>query len=192
MTPSPPIPEAPPQPASAPSPASGGASRAGLAIAAGFGLGSVPRAPGTAGSLISVALFAPLLYGLGGTVQQFVYLFVLAWLIPLALWSIEQGLAQWTGHDPQLIVIDEVVGQWVAYAGLVLAPRLGLSVPASSGWKYLLAGFILFRVFDATKPFPLRRSERLPGAAGVLVDDVLAGAYAALGLLLLAWTEWLK
>ena len=165
-------------------------SRPGVRLATAFGLGYAPWAPGTAGSLAAVALFALLLYSLEGILLQFFYLFVLAWLIPAAWWSTEHALKQWNTSDPQTIVIDEVVGQWLAYAGTVLASLLGW--PAGAGWKSLLAGFILFRGFDVLKPFPIRRSERLGSAAGVVVDDLLAGAYAAAGVLLLTWGGWLK
>lgn len=167
-------------------------SRAAVLIATCFGAGRLPRAPGTAGSLAAAACFAVCFYALPGALLPFVSLFVLAWLAPAALWSIEQALPEWTSADPRAIVIDEVVGQWLAYAGLLLAPLFGWPIGTSAGWKYLLAGFILFRGFDVLKPFPIRRSERLPGAAGILLDDVLAGAYAAAGLLLLVRSGWLE
>ncbi|MFQ5663498.1 MAG: phosphatidylglycerophosphatase A [Terriglobia bacterium] len=168
--------------------------RPGLVLATGFGLGYVPVAPGTAASLASALLFALLIYGLEGTALQFAYLFGLAGLGLVGYWSTEQALPQWEGPDPQPIVIDEILGQWVAYAGMVVVAG-GLGRPAATpgaAWKYLLAGFILFRALDVLKPFPIRRSERLRGAAGVLLDDVLAGIYAAVGLVLLAWTGWLR
>lgn len=70
--------------------------------------------------------------------------------------------------DPGFVVIDEVAGQMISLIGVPL------------NWKYLLAGFILFRGFDIVKPFPLRRLERLPGGTGIMMDDVGAGLYAAL------------
>jgi phosphatidylglycerophosphatase A len=163
--------------------------RAGLLLATGLGLGYAPVGPGTAGSLGAAAIFALLHSTLTGTALHYAYLFVLAWLVPVALWSTEQALAWWKTPDPQAVVIDEVLGQWLTYGGLVLAGHLGL--PAA-GWKYLLAGFILFRVFDILKPFPIRRVERLGGATGVVADDALAGAYAAAVLGALAWTGWLN
>ena len=69
-------------------------------------------------------------------------------------------------EDPGFVVIDEVAGQMIALIGAPLA------------WKYLLAGFILFRSFDIVKPFPLRRLEKLPGGTGIMMDDVGAGLYA--------------
>jgi len=69
-------------------------------------------------------------------------------------------------RDPGFVVIDEVAGQMIALIGCPL------------NWKYLLAGFILFRSFDIVKPFPLRRLEKLPAGTGIMMDDVGAGLYA--------------
>lgn len=168
------------------------ASRAAIKVATGFGLGYVPWAPGTAASLGAAGLFALVQHWLDGTVLQFIYLLLLASLALLALWSTENALPAWNRPDPRPIVIDELLGQWLGYGGLLVAALMGLPQGrAGAGWKSLLAGFILFRAFDVAKPFPIRRSERLPGAAGVVLDDVLAGIYAALGLLVLAWRGWL-
>jgi phosphatidylglycerophosphatase A len=68
--------------------------------------------------------------------------------------------------DPSVVVIDEVAGQMIALIGAAL------------DWKSMLAALILFRVFDITKPFPLRRLEHLPEGAGIMFDDVGAGLYA--------------
>src|SRR3989338_6425391 len=117
-------------------------SRPGVRLATAFGLGYAPWAPGTAGALAAVVLFGLLLYALEGIVLQFFYLFVLAWLIPAAWWSTEHALKQWNTSDPQAIVIDEVVGQWLAYAGTVLAPLLGWA-PRAPG-ETLGGGVFLF------------------------------------------------
>ncbi|MGH9862337.1 MAG: phosphatidylglycerophosphatase A family protein [Candidatus Acidiferrales bacterium] len=163
-----------------------------ILIATGFGLGRVPKAPGTAGSLGAAVVFAPLFFGLENPLWQFVYFLALMGLALVALWSTEAALPHWTSADPQAVVIDEILGQWLTYGGLVLAVVLGRSLgPTHAGWKYLLAGFILFRVFDVLKPFPIRRSEQFPGAAGVLLDDVLAAVYAGAGLMALVWSGWL-
>ena len=79
--------------------------------------------------------------------------------------------------DPGFVVIDEVAGQMIALIGVPL------------DWKYLLAGFILFRSFDIVKPFPLRRLESLPGGAGIMLDDVGAGLYAL--VLLQVWQHFI-
>jgi phosphatidylglycerophosphatase A len=73
-------------------------------------------------------------------------------------------------------VIDEVAGQLIAYLALATPRTFGLN------WKYLLLGFILFRVFDIWKPFPARQAESFPGGWGIMADDWIAGIYAALVL----------
>jgi phosphatidylglycerophosphatase A len=72
------------------------------------------------------------------------------------------------------VVIDEVAGQMITF----------LARPDAS-WKWLLAGFLLFRLFDVLKPFPAGRAERLPGGWGIMTDDVVAGGYALAALLVL-------
>jgi phosphatidylglycerophosphatase A len=79
--------------------------------------------------------------------------------------------------DPGFVVIDEVAGQMIALIGVPLT------------WNYLIAGLILFRIFDITKPFPLRRLENLPEGTGIMMDDVGAGLYAL--LLLQLWIHFI-
>lgn len=161
-------------------------------LATAFGVGYMPMAPGTAGSLVAVALFAPFQYWIGSELVQLAYVFVLVVLALAGVWSVEQALPHWGIRDPQPIVIDEVLGQWLAFMGVVVAHAMSSgSAPAGRGWVYLLLGFLLFRAFDVLKPFPIRRSEKLPGASGILMDDVLAGLYAAVGLWVLVKTGWL-
>jgi phosphatidylglycerophosphatase A len=74
-------------------------------------------------------------------------------------------------EDPQFVVVDEVIGQWIALAGA-----------SSLNWKSFLAAFALFRLFDIWKPPPVRQLESLPGGWGINLDDVMAGVYAALVL----------
>ncbi len=76
--------------------------------------------------------------------------------------------------DPSHVVIDEVVGQIVTFL-------VGPDAP----WKWLLGGFVLFRIFDVIKPFPARRAEHLPGGWGIMTDDLAAGLYSLIALLLL-------
>ncbi len=78
--------------------------------------------------------------------------------------------------DPQIVVIDEVAGQLICLYGSGYARTFAVN------WKYLLLGFILFRVFDIWKPFPARQAESLPGGLGIMADDWIAGIYAALGI----------
>ena len=163
--------------------------RISIAIATAFGLGYLPKAPGTFGALGGVALMAlywsPLLpyrYKLLDLYIRDVYL-VIQHRGFLALFTIlvsalgvlvATRTASYLGKkDPQIVVIDEVSGQLISYFGI------GAGSP---NWKYLLLGFILFRVFDIWKPFPARQAESLPGGLGIMADDWVAGIYAALGL----------
>jgi phosphatidylglycerophosphatase A len=111
----------------------------------------------------------------------------------LGVWSATRVAAYVGIEDPQYVVIDEVSGQQLA---LVL-PLIPVAMPHFASrpdlsiyglffalslvnWKYLLLGFILFRVFDIWKPFPIRRLEELPGGWGIMADDWMAGIYAAI------------
>jgi phosphatidylglycerophosphatase A len=160
--------------------------RAALLFATAFGLGYLPMAPGTWGSLAGVALA----YLLGAHPQRYIQLGGLVfpayspnfWLLLLSLAGVLAAakVAEYLGtHDPQIVVVDEVSGQWLALAA---SPALLLRPALQSGtvnWKYFLLGFILFRVFDIWKPFPVNRAEALPGGWGIMADDWVAGLYAA-------------
>lgn len=119
--------------------------------------GYLPKAPGTAGALVAVLIFALYPYPLA---------LAAACLAP-GIWAAHEFARDRGVKDPQQVVIDEVLGQWIAYAG------------SGTGWKELAAGFLLFRLFDIFKPWPVRRLERLPGGWGIVIDDVMAGVYAA-------------
>jgi phosphatidylglycerophosphatase A len=88
-----------------------------------------------------------------------------------AIWSAGVTAAQLNRKDPGVVVVDEVVGQWLALAGARLL-----------NWKAFLAAFALFRLFDIWKPPPVRALEALPSGTGIVLDDVGAGLYAALVL----------
>jgi phosphatidylglycerophosphatase A len=161
--------------------------RVSLAIATAFGLGYIPKAPGTFGSLFSVLLTGWYWFRLDPYPMLDLYAhdryFVVPQAWPLAAAAIlvsgvgifvANRIASYLGNkDPQIVVVDEVSGQLISYLGI------GTAMP---NWKYLLLGFILFRVFDIWKPFPARQAESLPGGLGIMADDWVAGAYAALGL----------
>ncbi len=181
--------------------------RVALAIATGFGLGYLPKAPGTWGSLGGVVLAwgflkfcssdMSLALGEPHLVIDSFYLkviFALA-LALVGLWAAGRAATYLGSRDPQVVVIDEISGQSIALflgAGGVKIQQTGggaLASPPSAlfghgvvNWKYLLLGFILFRVFDIWKPFPVRQAEGLPGGWGIMVDDWVASIYAALGL----------
>ena len=114
----------------------------------------------------------------------------------LGVWSASRAAAYARTEDPQYVVIDEVSGQqltlWLGLMPLFLPSsvvrnpdfvgRTFLFVSNLLSWKYLLLGFILFRLFDIWKPFPVRRLEKLPGGWGIMADDWMAAVYAALVL----------
>jgi phosphatidylglycerophosphatase A len=174
-----------------------------LAIGTGLGVGYLPLAPGTWGSVWGVllvsgtALFTRSESAPVPLVSEFTLLLALA---AVGLWASQRVVsAAPSDPDPGCIVIDEISGQAISLVtGLALSAwttppldaRLGAKFTAAlaSGllnWKYLLAGFILFRAFDIWKPFPARRAEFLPGGLGIMADDWIAGVYAALGLWLI-------
>ncbi len=140
-----------------------------LLLATGLGSGYLPRAPGTAGTAVGALFYLlikdlpPLTYGV--TLLGFVFL--AAWVATLASADLQQ-------QDPKVVVIDEVAGFLVTMA----------FIPFS--WWAVIAGFILFRLFDIWKPFPCRWIERkFPAGWGIVGDDLMAGIYANIALQLL-------
>ncbi len=117
-------------------------------------------------------------------------------LAAVGVWASNLVAKRFREKDPQYVVIDEVSGQhltlllgcgvpiwWKAAEPVFNTMSLGLITFRSAlNWKYLLLGFILFRVFDIWKPFPARQAESLPGGWGIMADDWIAGVYAAIGL----------
>jgi phosphatidylglycerophosphatase A len=168
--------------------------RVSLAIATAFGLGYLPKAPGTWGSLGGVVLAALPFWSLtffghfpSLISPREIYLDYFDTGFPISsiaivaligLFSAHRASRFWGIKDPQKVVIDEVSGQQIT---IVLGAGLQGTF-AAANWKYLLLGFILFRVFDIWKPFPARQAESLPGGLGIMADDWIAGIYAALGL----------
>ena len=128
------------------------------------GAGYFPAAPGTAGSVVGVGLWA----ALAGLAPPAAVWLGTAALIPFAVWAAGRAEVLLGRHDDPRIAIDEVVGVWLALLALPLR------------WEAVLAGFALFRLFDVLKPPPCRRLERLPGGLGVVADDLAAGLYANL------------
>jgi phosphatidylglycerophosphatase A len=199
-----------------------------LAIATALGVGYIPKAPGTFGSLVGVAtaylsavffLRPTSISGLlpvhpesdavltdqhflvpGSDIHNAVLalplicaLALLLLLAAIGVWSASRAAAYAGIEDPQFVVIDEVAGQHLT----LLLPLIPIALPHFTAhmdfstfaiffalslvnWKYLLLGFILFRVFDIWKPWPLRRLEKLPGGWGIMADDWMAGIYAAI------------
>jgi len=145
-----------------------------LLFATGFGVGYLPRLPGTAGTLLAV----PLSLGLNAlaSISLPIAVLTLAAAICCAIWLSTGAALILEQKDPPVIVIDEIVGFMVAN---FMAP-LGV-IP-------LGVAFLLFRFFDIAKVYPLSRLEKLPGGAGIVLDDVMAGLYVfGILRLVLSW-----
>jgi phosphatidylglycerophosphatase A len=139
-------------------------------VAFGFGAGRAPWAPGTAGTLVGVAFYL----ALSGLALP-VYLAVVAALFVVGVPVCTHTSLKLGVHDHPGIVWDEVVGYLVT---MIAAPR---------GWAWVLAGFVLFRIFDIVKPWPIDvLDRRVSGGFGIMLDDVLAGAYALACMQILA------
>ena len=134
-----------------------------------FGCGYAPIAPGTVGSLAAL-LIAWLLVRYAGWQPLWFGVLAVAATAP-SIWAAGVTAQALNQKDPGLVVVDEVVGQWLAFAG---------ARPLNS--KSWIGAFILFRLFDIWKPAPVRNLEKLPGGAGIVADDLMAGVYAALVL----------
>jgi phosphatidylglycerophosphatase A len=143
-------------------------------IATVFGAGLSPVAPGTAGSLVGVATAWAIVHFFA--LPPFCLAILSLGLVPIGIWS-ATVTAQMSGKkDPGLVVIDEVLGQWITLAGGV-----------HLNWKMYVIGFALFRLFDVWKPYPARQLEALPAGQGIVADDLMAGLYGALVLFTLGW-----
>jgi phosphatidylglycerophosphatase A len=148
--------------------------RLAILIATWFGCGLSPKAPGTVGSLAALAIGILLHEYAGFTWYHFLILAAVAFLP--ATWAADVTARVKKLKDPQIVVVDEVLGQWIAFAGL-----------RHFSWPGYLAALALFRLFDIFKPPPVRQLESLPGGWGINMDDVMAGVYAALVLFLAGW-----
>lgn len=142
-----------------------------VVIGTGFGAGFWPWGPGTAGALLATLIWIALSY-----VFTPLYLLILTFILvivftALGVWA-DNRLEPYWGEDPSRVVVDEMVGVWIAL--LVAMPDV---------WWQPWVAFLLFRFFDIVKPLGIRRMEDLPGGVGVMMDDVLAGVYSAVILL---------
>ncbi len=132
--------------------------------------GYFPKAPGTFGSLVSIPIIFIICYYFG-----FIGLFLTIIIsFPVALLAVNKVLL-YTKHDPSFVVIDEFIGQSVTF--LLIADKLKYF----NGIIFYILGFILFRIFDITKPFPVSYADKkINNAFGVILDDIFAGLYAAI------------
>jgi phosphatidylglycerophosphatase A len=138
-------------------------------LATWFGCGYFPYGPGTVGSLAAVLMAAAAWHYLhAGRITFAVAALV---LVGPAIWSATQTARLLGREDPGMVVVDEVLGLWVTLLGAT-----------ALNWKSFGAAFVLFRVFDIWKPWPVRRFEDLPEGTGIVADDLAAGVYAAIML----------
>ena len=135
-------------------------------VATGLGTGYLPVS-GTVASLLAVLLYLPFAFLNSAHNALFLlYLSFTFFLTGLSVWT-STLMEKWLGEkDPHKVVIDEIAGYFYA---MMLLPTTPL---------YLGSAFVLFRIFDVWKPFPIRASQKLPGGIGITIDDVLAGIYS--------------
>lgn len=145
------------------------------------GVGYVRPAPGTWGSLAALPL-GWALHQIGGWILLLIAIVV---IFALGWWATAEETRGKTDHDPSEIVVDEVVGQWIALLPLSYgAAFAGADILALyPGW---IAAFIGFRAFDILKPGPVGWADRRGDALGVMLDDVIAGVFAAIVVVILA------
>jgi phosphatidylglycerophosphatase A len=131
-------------------------------LAFGLGSGCSPKAPGTFGTLMAVALYLPL-----ARLELSWYLAVVALASLLGIWICGRTARDLGIHDHGGIVWDEFAGFWLT---MVAAPP---------GWAWIITGFVLFRLFDILKPWPISWLDRhVGGGVGIMLDDLLAGLFA--------------
>lgn len=152
-----------------------------------FGVGYLPFAPGTYGSIVGVGIY--LLFGRfesGFSATNLTQAQISAWIhvfnliifllfCLLGIWAANRATILFKKKDPQEAVVDEVIGQIIVF----------LFVPFAISWWLVLAGFLLFRLFDIWKPYPIDSLQNLPAGIGVCADDILAGVYGGVCLALI-------
>lgn len=126
-------------------------------IATGFGIGRLGYAPGTLGTLLGI----PLAYLFG--YKTYLLLVFIVLFYPIAYTSVQDMLNRTREKDPEEVVVDEILGYLACFT--FVEPSL----------KSMVLAFVLFRIFDVLKPFPINLFERFPGAHGVIADDLAAG-----------------
>ena len=140
-------------------------------LAFGFGSGLAPVAPGTFGTLVGIPFFFFM-----ASLPLWGYLSLILAFFLFGVWLCDRSSKMLGVHDHGGIVWDEIVGYLVT---MIAAP---------AGWEWVIVGFILFRIFDIFKPWPIAYLDRhVSGGFGIMVDDILAGVYAMLILQLLSY-----
>ena len=134
-------------------------------IGTGFGTGFCPVAPGTAGALLALLIWWGVDILCPGDTLWWTTLFLLLFSTLAGTWAAGK-LERYWGEDPSRVTIDELAGTWLAL----------LAVPSGNWWA-ALAAFVLFRILDIFKPLGIRKMEKLGGGLGIMMDDLLAGSY---------------
>jgi phosphatidylglycerophosphatase A len=153
-----------------------------------FGVGYIPLAPGTWGSAVGVLIYwlvsgielnSIAYFTARGWQENQIFAwfyginsFLLLAFCLLGIWAANRATKLFANKDPQQAVVDEVIGQLITF----------LFIPFGVHWFYILLGFLLFRFFDITKPYPIDSLQNLPTGLGVCADDILAGVYAGICL----------
>ncbi len=153
-----------------------------------FGVGYIPLAPGTLGSAVGVLIYLVFRQSETRVISELVRQnlqtdALTAWVYAInsvlllmfcliGIWAANRTTEFFQNKDPQKVVVDEVMGQLITF----------LFVPFGVSWHFVLAGFLLFRLFDIWKPYPIRSLENLPTGVGICADDILAGVYAGICL----------
>lgn len=156
-----------------------------------FGVGYLPLAPGTWGSAVGVLIYLAAawfeatvgiyFFEKGWQLEQIsawvhaINLIVFVGFCLLGIWAANRATVLFKDKDPSQAVVDEVIGQIIVF----------LFVPFGLDWKFILAGFLLFRLFDIWKPYPIDSLQNLPAGIGVCADDILAGVYGGVCLSLI-------
>ncbi len=140
-------------------------------LALGFGAGLAPVAPGTMGSIVGLLLYLALI-----PLTPPAYVLAVAAITVAGVWVCGIAARDLGVHDHPSIVWDEIAGYLIAMVG------------APPGWQWMILGFLLFRLFDIWKPWPIRPIDRrVAGGLGIMLDDVIAAAFAALAMQVVYW-----
>jgi phosphatidylglycerophosphatase A len=146
-----------------------------LWVAQGFGSGRIPLAPGTFGSLVGLLWFFLLLQ----TGNLWLYLLGTVMGLGLSVWVCGEAERILHQTDPGSIVLDEITAMPLCFVVWIAPEWVVQNELGMPGWQVITVIFVLFRIMDIAKPWPIRRTQRLPGGWGVTVDDALAAMYVA-------------
>ncbi|WP_120501161.1 phosphatidylglycerophosphatase A [Roseovarius sp. EL26] len=144
-------------------------------------VGHLRPAPGTWGSAVALPV-AWVIHVVGGPVLLGIFIvtgFLKGW------WATAQETKGKDDHDPSEIVVDELIGQWIALLPVSIGAA-AMGAPITALWPGWITAFVLFRLFDIWKPGPIGWADRRGDALGVMLDDVIAGVFAAVGVMIFA------